>query len=232
MELAENAIVNTQLRLEKAKKKTVILIAIIILVLITIVLYVQYHKKSKLYKAIVKQTGKAAMTEKALHETISELEQKLQTVKENEIDTPEELLSAEELHPQQSPLSNDKYLDIKMRLESLMLNPQVYTTNNINKDKVAKMIGTNRTYLSYVINDSYGMTFTKFINSMRIKEAVRRLADLKDDIPIKQLATDLGFNSMTTFYSQFVAETGLTPAKYREQSLVMQNKTPYDDNLD
>lgn len=237
MELAENAIVSTQLKLEKERRRALILIAIIcIIIAVAVVLYVQYRKKSRLYAAIVKQTGEAVKTEKILRETIGQLEQKIKSIEmtppDEEEDIPTVEPAPEHVVSPGTSLNKEKYLEIKMRLESLMLNPAIYTSKEITKDKVAKMIGTNRTYLSHVINDSYRVSFTKFINNMRIKEAVRRLADLSDDIPIKQLASDLGFNSLTTFYAQFVAETGLTPAKYREQSLALQNKTAQDDDLD
>ncbi len=99
-----------------------------------------------------------------------------------------------------------------------MLDPAVYTDNLITKEKIARMLGTNRTYISRLVNERYGMTFTRYINSLRIKEAVRRLSDPADPTSLKDLADMLGFNSMTTFYSQFNACTGMTPASFRNQS--------------
>lgn len=107
-----------------------------------------------------------------------------------------------------------------------MLDVSVYTDNDITKDKVARLIGTNRTYLSRIINDHYGMTFTQFINSLRIKEAIRILSDTDDDTPLKAISHQLGFNSMSTFYSRFAAETGMTPATYRTEARQLLDKQP------
>ena len=40
------------------------------------------------------------------------------------------------------------------------------------------------------------------------KEAVRLLSDPDNQTPLKAISAELGFNSMTTFYSQFQAATG------------------------
>ncbi len=117
------------------------------------------------------------------------------------------------------PLTHEKYTQLLSRLENLMDDSSVYTDAEINKDKIAKAIGTNRTYLSIIINRTYGMSFTKFINSQRVKEAVRRLSNVEDDTPLKVLAHELGFKSATTFYKLFNEETGMTPAKFRSQAM-------------
>ena len=117
-----------------------------------------------------------------------------------------------------TPLSAERLRDLTARFDALMLDPAVYTDNLITKEKIARMLGTNRTYISRLVNERYGMTFTRYINSLRIKEAVRRLSDPADSTSLKDLADMLGFNSMTTFYSQFNACTGMTPASFRNQS--------------
>lgn len=104
------------------------------------------------------------------------------------------------------------------QFEALMEDRNVYTDNTISKEKVAKMLCTNRTYISKLVNHVYRMTFTEFINSLRIKEAIRRLSDSTDDTPLKILSEQLGYNSMTTFYSKFKDETGMTPASFRQKA--------------
>lgn len=82
------------------------------------------------------------------------------------------------------------------------------------------MAGSNRTYLSIAINKNAGVSFSQFINSYRIQEAVRVLSDPANaDYPLKALASDLGFSSMTTFYKQFQSEVGMTPSAYRKTIL-------------
>ena len=94
---------------------------------------------------------------------------------------------------------------------------KIYRDNTINKDKVSELLGTNRTYLSRIINEKTQMSFTHYINRFRIDEAVRLLSDPTYDTPLKALAIDLGFNSLSTFYNLFQASVGMTPAQYRSK---------------
>lgn len=220
-EMAENAIVRNELKLLKERQTVMILIVVIIVILLAAIpLIVLYRRKSQLYTAIVKQTAETVNNEKVLRETLRGMENKLKQAEAKSdaaaSDTPK---TGKDEGTTKSILSDEKYLDILGRLQVLMLDSEVYTANDISQEKVAKMIGTNRTYLSRIINEYYGITFTRFIANLRIKEAVRRLADTADDTPIKKLSSDLGFNSLSTFYSQFSAETGITPASYRERAV-------------
>ncbi len=209
-EMAENAIVRNELRLLKERQLvTLLTIVITVILLACIPLIILYRHKTRLYDAIVKQTADTARNEKVLRETIHEMDERLKTVN-----------SDSNGESQGTPtLSHEKYIDILGRLEALMLDPEVYTANDISKEKIAKMIGTNRTYLSKIINDYYGISFTQFITGLRIKEAMRRLSDPLDNTPIKKLSSDLGFNSLSTFYSRFMDETGITPANYRNSAM-------------
>ena len=67
------------------------------------------------------------------------------------------------------------------------------------------MLGTNRTYLSQIINEQTKQTFTQFVNGFRTKEAVRSLSDPDNQTPLKAISAELGFNSMTTVYNHFLS---------------------------
>ncbi len=116
-----------------------------------------------------------------------------------------------------SSLTDEKKQDLFLRLETLLREEKVFTDNLLTKEKVAEMLGTNRTYLSQIINEQTKQTFTQFVNGFRTKEAVRSLSDPDNQTPLKAISAELGFNSMTTFYSQFQAATGMTPAQYRNK---------------
>lgn len=107
---------------------------------------------------------------------------------------------------------------LAIAFESLISDPAVFSDNQISKDRLARMLDTNRTYISRLVNQRYNMSFTQLVNSLRIKEAVRRLSDPDNDIPLKALSAELGYNSMTTFYSKFNETTGMTPAAFRAKA--------------
>ena len=129
-----------------------------------------------------------------------------------------EALKREESTEQRAQgLSDEKKRDLLTRLETLMKDPQVYCEHLLTKDRVAEQLETNRTYLSQVINEAYGKSFTQYINDLRINEAIRRLDDPTNQRALRLICQDLGFNSQTTFNTQFQSRTGMTPAQYRKK---------------
>ena len=129
-----------------------------------------------------------------------------------------EALKREESTEQRAQgLSDEKKRDLLTRLEILMKDPQVYCEHLLTKDRVAEQLETNRTYLSQVINEAYGKSFTQYINDLRINEAIRRLDDPTNQRALRLICQDLGFNSQTTFNTQFQSRTGMTPAQYRKK---------------
>ena len=94
---------------------------------------------------------------------------------------------------------------------------KIYRDSNLTRDRLAELLGTNRTYLTQIITQHSGKGYYQFINSYRIKEAVKILSDpANSSYPLKALAADLGFKSMTTFYKTFQETVGMTPSMYRD----------------
>lgn len=236
LERTENELNRRQLELTENKNMVSMLLGILLLALISagfIILY--YRHKSRLYTAIVSQATQWAQEESRLRDTIRRLEEKMSqhvgpaSPGSPESDTP----SSTENEPEENvtenmqsdhPIPDERMQLLAARFEALMSDPEVYADNMINKDKVAKMLDTNRTYISRLVNEYYKMSFTRFINSLRIREAVRRLSDPDCDTPIKALADELGYNSMTTFYTNFQETTGMTPSAFRDRAHAMRGK--------
>lgn len=69
-----------------------------------------------------------------------------------------------------------------------------------------------RTFQAYT-----GFTPTDFMERIRINEAFRRLTET--DVPVTDLALELGYSSSQYFATVFKRYTGMTPSRWREQSL-------------
>ena len=61
------------------------------------------------------------------------------------------------------------------------------------------------------------MSFTSYVNSFRIQEAVKILSDAGCDMPLKELSDRLGFNDISTFYRSFRSIVGMPPSRYRQE---------------
>lgn len=83
---------------------------------------------------------------------------------------------------------------------------------------LARTLGTNTTYLSRALNEGLGLTFSAFINSRRVEEVKRLLADPSVSEDILALALQAGFSSKATFNRAFADLTGVTPSAYRRNA--------------
>lgn len=130
-----------------------------------------------------------------------------------------ELPTTAEPQGDKQEISNEDTTDKELysRIENLMKNDKFYTNKDVSLKTLSEALDTNRTYVSRAINKYANMNFYNYINMHRIMEAARRMSSPSFDTPLKVLADDLGFSSVTAFYKAFSKETGCTAARYRKE---------------
>jgi AraC-like DNA-binding protein/predicted negative regulator of RcsB-dependent stress response len=112
---------------------------------------------------------------------------------------------------------DERDLELWNKLHELMTSERIYRYSDISLERTAEILGTNRAYVSRVINNYSGMSFSHYIHSQRIEDASRILSDISNDVSLKAMAFELGYNSISSFYRAFIKETGVPPSKYREE---------------
>ena len=85
------------------------------------------------------------------------------------------------------------------KLENLMNNEQIFLQNDLLLNDVAKLLGTNRTYLLQALSSCAHMTFKEYINRKRIAHAEQLITN-NPLMPKTEIATRSGYNSMSSFY--------------------------------
>ena len=114
---------------------------------------------------------------------------------------------------------SDEALALIQGFEELLINKKAFNKSDLTQEKVAKKLGTNRTYLSKAINDHYNMSYSRWLNELRISESKKMLTDEKfNHFSIEGVATSVGFSSLSAFNSNFKSITGLTPSYFRNNS--------------
>lgn len=98
-------------------------------------------------------------------------------------------------------------------LEELMLKDKPYLNPQLSRDDMVAALYTNKNKLIEAIKTARGMTFTDYVNSLRLEEAVRLLAE-HPELTIEQVGTRAGFGSAATFYRQFKSTYGMSPKDY------------------
>jgi len=97
------------------------------------------------------------------------------------------------------------------------LESEAYTGMDVNVKSMARMLGTNRVYLAEVLRDEYGQTIKDFISYHRIEHA-KDLARRSDSpLRVKELAAMSGFQSLATFYRNFLKLEGCPPSDWLDE---------------
>lgn len=88
-----------------------------------------------------------------------------------------------------------------------------FLNTDLKINDVAKALGTNRTYLSQLLNTEMNTNFNQFVNKYRVKEAQNLMKNTEAQKLIK-IADESGFNSYSVFFSKFKEITGKSPSEY------------------
>ncbi len=115
-------------------------------------------------------------------------------------------------------VNDEKAKDILIRVEELVENGKLFTDANLSLESVAAQIGTNKGYLSEVINTFYNKSFTDYVNCLRVNHI--QLKFKKGDYisrSFEGIAQDAGFTSRATFLRAFKKFTGVTPSFYIQE---------------
>lgn len=224
MERAENEVIRQKTQiLEKETEIYVLFGVVIIVILLAVFMTVLYRRKNRMYSVIVRQMTEAARHEEALQSTISNLEKVIDQYRQSSdrqtaCEDGQSDGGEAKAEPSTQDALDEKSLALLARFETLMADPKTFSDNLLSKDRVAKLLGTNRTYISAIVNRRYNLSFTEYLNRIRIREAIRLLSDPENTDSLKTISEQIGYNSTTTFYTQFKEETGMTPAAFRKQA--------------
>ena len=105
---------------------------------------------------------------------------------------------------------------MKDELVHLFDEKEIYTNGNLTIADVAALLGTNRTYVSNVINNEFGFSFYQFVNKYRIQKATILFIQ-HPDMQIQEVASLSGFNSLSSFISAFKFNEGITPKQWKQR---------------
>lgn len=91
-----------------------------------------------------------------------------------------------------------------------------YLSTSINLNSLSKILDTNSSYLSKIINHTKGKTFKNYLNDLRIENALEELKNNPQNkkFTIEAIAFDLGFKSAESFSKKFKSAYGMYPSKF------------------
>lgn len=113
--------------------------------------------------------------------------------------------------------SFNKYHVLYRKVLTVMEKEKPFVNPRLTIDGLARIVGTNRTDLSFCINSMSHCNFSHWIAIYRVNYLLE--LHMQDKFkPLDTFISEAGFSSRSSFYRQFKMVTGLTPAQFRKFS--------------
>lgn len=124
----------------------------------------------------------------------------------------------QEENKDESEVLGSLYDDLYERMEHLLKEEQIFRNSDLRLNDLASHLGTNRTYVSRLINNKENSNFCDYINSHRIKYAKQLLSSQESEqMTLDEIALKAGFSSKSSFYRVFTKMEETSPAKYMKK---------------
>lgn len=108
----------------------------------------------------------------------------------------------------------DKVDQLAGALHKYMEDEMAFLQPDISIEKVSAHLGTNRFYISRLVNVEQAMSFRDYVNSLRINYAKKYMTE-HPDATQEQIAEECGFSSASYFNRKFKQTTGLSPQDWK-----------------
>lgn len=195
----------------------------VVVVLLIVVIFIYFLKKrnedlknDKKFKALIEKINNRESSLKNIPQpqtlNINSLENERNITTEIENDNLEIETSINRNH---HIINDEKVKEILNNL--IKLEEKKYFLNtNYSLNYVARKLKTNTAYLSKIINNELGISFSTYVNELRINYIILELKNNKKlrSYSIKAISEEIGYKSPESFNKYFKAKTGITPSLF------------------
>ncbi|MBQ6379628.1 MAG: AraC family transcriptional regulator [Prevotella sp.] len=112
-------------------------------------------------------------------------------------------------------LSDDRYDELRRRLDSLLTDERIFTEQHITADTLMQRLGINSNYLTEVIRRSGYSSFYDMICQHRVRHAIALIRQYPDR-RLLDIATDCGFTSPSSMSKAFASQGKPSPSVFRK----------------
>lgn len=116
------------------------------------------------------------------------------------------------LKPEEDPSAAT---EVKMLVHQVV-DQSLYKDPELSRAHLSETTGIGVNRISQLVNQTFNLNFSDWINSYRIRES-KELLITEMELSIKEIYYRVGFNSKSAFYNAFKKQTGLTPTAYRQE---------------
>lgn len=109
-------------------------------------------------------------------------------------------------------IQEDENRKMFIRIEQDIISRRLYAAS-LNREQLAKELGIPRAQFAALFRDYAGLSYTKYMNRLRLREAVELMRE-NPSLTIDAIASECGM-SRQLFYMLFREEYGITPTEFR-----------------
>lgn len=91
---------------------------------------------------------------------------------------------------------------------------QLNCKTGISIDQISKDLKISKSCISHTFSEKFRMPFRTYINTLRLREAVKLLENTSKSIT--EIAAESGFETIRTFNRSFTQSFGISPSQYRK----------------
>lgn len=107
---------------------------------------------------------------------------------------------------------------LETRLLLLLEEEELFRESDLRISDLATRMGSNRVYVSRIINQNLRTSFSDLINSYRVEYAKKLLIESRTTLmPINEIVESSGFSSESSFFRIFKSTTGVSPKIWRSK---------------
>lgn len=136
-------------------------------------------------------------------------------IKQKPINPSFDLSEEQETAEQLSEISSSAENKVLQNLIQQFEQNKLYLNNDLTIMDVVQVVGTNRTYLSALINQRYSQNFCSYVNSFRI-EALKVVVLTNPACAYEVLAESCGFGSVSSMKRAVSSSTGLSISEWKK----------------
>lgn len=108
----------------------------------------------------------------------------------------------------------DRIRQISAEIEEVMRREKPFLQPDLRVSDLARLLLTNRDYISKAIRLDKGMSFNEYVNRLRIEHAITLMKN-NPQIPVLELSIKSGYTSQASFFRNFKQFTGTSPKQFK-----------------
>lgn len=144
-----------------------------------------------------------------IHELMEEAAETVVTDNGNNTDIMRE---AAETPP--AEVNAEKIRQISARIEEVMRREKPFLQPDLRVSDLARLLLTNRDYISRAIRLDKGMSFNEYVNKLRIEHAITLMKN-NPQMSVLDLSVKSGYTSQASFFRNFKQFTGTSPKQFK-----------------